>query len=445
MQLFRKLSISLLLGLAFVLVQSRPVAADCSFQCADLDENGVIEAADYELFANCLGQDPQAQASCECADFDGDNAIDLRDFAVFLLLFENVSDESPPACTGALGSTANLTAYRPQHGSGYFPFARTPVPDGSETDALLGPGIRVNAPGDNDPQGEDDLIELVLSVSPPGAQLSLRRGNNALRVWTSRTKTPGTEITFSDDKTGALPIGPSDSTLTLWAEWGAASHGQSGLTVEPLSSSVVKDEVVFHTFESIVIALGGEGQETSVPVDTNHGTFVVGTAMYNDGFDVHMFDEDVVGPDGSGLAYDTVADAIQNRLVDEVASFGYSHGGGSTYDLTDRLDATRAGLGLFTIVYTSYVDSVGNNSDVDTAMELRRPPSTGYHLNHYQHGTLFEDFFLDGGPVPNSNPPPTGLDVETTPWGSSSTHFEVDDFIQVRSLMESSIDANVSR
>ena len=31
---------------------------------------------------------------------------------------------------------------------------------------------------------------------------------------------------------------------------------------------------------------------------------------------------------------------------------------------------------------------------------------------------------LDGGPVPDSNPPPTGLDVETTPWGAGATHFE---------------------
>ena len=45
-----------------------------------------------------------------------------------------------------------------------------------------------------------------------------------------------------------------------------------------------------------------------------------------------------------------------------------------------------------------------NNSDFDTGQELRRPPSTAYHLNHYQHGQLFPDLFLDGGPVPDSCP-----------------------------------------
>ncbi len=418
--------------------------AGCPFQCADVDGDGSINDSDYALFASCLGEDPQLATQCDCSDMDGNGEIDLADFALFTLLFQNVSDETPPGCTGAIGSAANLTAYRPQHGNGYAPFPRTAVPDNLETDPLLGPGIRINQPGDDDPQGEDDLVEMVLDVNPPGAALALHRSSSALRVWTSRTKTPGSEISFIGDKTAALPIGPGDSNLTLWVEW-TAGFGTATLTVEPPTTSIIKDEVLFHAFESIVVALGGENQPTSVPVDPNHGTFVVGIAMYNVGFDVHMFDEDVVGSDGSGEAYDTVVDAIVNREVDKVAIFGYSHGGGSTYDMADRLDINRAGIGVFSILYTSYVDAVGNNSDIDTAMELRRPPSTAYHLNHYQHGSFFEDFSLDGGPVPNSNPPPTGLDIETTPWGATSTHFEVDDFIEVRSLMESTIENNVTR
>ncbi len=417
----------------------------CSFQCADFDGDGAIGSSDFELFADCVGQDPLTVSTCQCADLDGNDAIDLRDFALFTILFENVSDEFAPGCTGAIGSTANLTAYRPQHGNGYSPFDRTAVPENLETDSLLGPGIRMNLPGDADLQGEDDLIEVTLNVHPPGASLALRRSQGALRVWTTRTKSAGTEIAFISDKTEALPFGPLQSAITLWIEWSSATPGTAVLTVEPVGTSVVKDEIVFHAFESMVMALGGEGQETSVPVDPNHGTFVVGIAMYAVGYDVHMYDEDVVGPDGSGVAYDAIADAIVNRQVDEVAIFGYSHGGGSTYDLADRLDVNRAGLGVFSIAYTSYVDGVGNDSDIDTSMETRRPPSTAYHLNHYQHGTLFEDFFLDGGPVTNSNPPPTGLDVETTPWGATSTHFEVDDFVEVRSLMESTIENNITR
>jgi hypothetical protein len=166
---------------------------------------------------------------------------------------------------------------------------------------------------------------------------------------------------------------------------------------------------------------------------------MVATSLYASGFDVHMFDEDHVAADGSGSVYDEVVNAVQNRNVQEIAIFGYSHGGGSTYDLADLLDVNRPSIGVFDIVFTSYVDSVSNDSDFDMAQELRRPPSSAYHLNHYQHGVFLEDLGLDGGPVPDSNPPPTGLDVETTAWGAGATHFEVDDFVQVRDLIEATL------
>ncbi|MCA9256848.1 MAG: hypothetical protein KDA33_14465, partial [Phycisphaerales bacterium] len=225
---------------------------------------------------------------------------------------------------------------------------------------------------------------------------------------------------------------------TIYVEWDSAAHGVADLELETVGG-VTLDAITFHTFRAIVMALGGEGQETSVPIDANNGTFVVGFALYAQGYDAFLYDEDNVTADGSGSVFDEVVDAISHRGVDRVAIFGYSHGGGSTYDLADRLDAQRAGIGNFEIEFTSYVDAVGNNSDIDTAQETRRPPSTGLHANHYQHGTLFEDFFLDGGPVTNSIPAPTGLDVETTAWGAGCTHFEIDDFVQVRSFIESNL------
>jgi len=158
-----------------------------------------------------------------------------------------------------------------------------------------------------------------------------------------------------------------------------------------------------------------------------------------------MYDEDDVAADGTGAVFNEVANAVQNRAVDVVAIFGYSHGGGSTYSLADLLDISRPGLGVFEIQFSSYVDAVRNNSDFDVEQELRRPPSSLYHLNQYQHGVFFEDLGLDGGPVPDSNPPPTGLDVETTPWGADATHFEIDDFIEVRDLIEVSLEPLVTR
>lgn len=433
-----------LLAMVLSFIAGQASAGECAFSCGDLTGDHAIALDDYVEFADCLGLAIGAAPQCACADLDGSGVVDLFDAALFMLVFAEVSDETPPACTGAIGSTANLTAYRPQHGAGYAPFARTAVAEIDEESPITGPGIRINSPGDNDPAGEDDLIEVVLDVAPAGAPLALRRSQDALRVWTTRSKSPGTEVAFSGDKTGALPIGETDHALTFWVEWALPVHGVATLTVEPVASGVVKDALVFHSFSSVVIALGGENQVPIDPPNSNLGTFVVAVDLYRAGYDVHMYDEDHVTADGSGAVYNEVVHAIQHRGVETVGIFGYSHGGGSTYDLAERLDIHRAGIGVFEIEFTSYVDSVSNNSDFDTAQELRRPPSTQVHVNHYQRGSFFEDLGLDGGPVPNSLPPPTGLDVETTPWGAGATHFEVDDFVEVRVFIMSTLIANIS-
>lgn len=435
-------SIGLLLGL---LAAGRAEAV-CPYSCGDITGDALVDLDDFSAFSGCIGEAPATQ-DCICADMNGDGAVDLADYALLTLVFASASDETPPDCTGSTDvlADATLTAHRPQNGAGYAPLAKIAVADGDEESPTRGPGIRMNAPGDADPDGEDDLIEVLVTVDPPGGDVALRRSDTALRAWTTRDKLPGTEITFSADRTDALPIGAGQASVTVWIEWASPNPGTATLAVEPLASAIARDVLTFHTFTSIVIVLGGEGQVPSYPVDPNSGTFVVGEALYRSGYDALLFDEDVVAADGSGAAASAVEDAILHRGVTGVAIFGYSHGGGSTYSLADRLDARRPLLGVFTIHYTSYCDAVRNNSDVDVNQELRRPPSTNYHLNHYQHGTLFEDFFLDGGPVPDSNPPPTGLDVETTAWGANSTHFEVDDFVQVRSAIEATLGAQIAR
>lgn len=41
--------------------------------------------------------------------------------------------------------------------------------------------------------------------------------------------------------------------------------------------------------------------------------------------------------------------------------------------------------------------------------------------------------------MPNSDPPPSGLNVETTPWGAGATHFLVDDYVEVRNFIENNL------
>jgi len=408
-------------------------ASACSPCGGDLDDSGFVDGRDIQPFIDCLLAPPVIGACCTgsqtCA-----LTIEQNCAGVWL-------GEASTCQTGEC-AFAQLTAYRPQHGVGYFPFAKTAVSEADEESSSTGPGIRINAPGDSDPSGEDDLIELLIGNARPEVPLVLRRTHSALRLWTTRTKLVGTEVLFTGDVTGALVL-TGGTSLTLWVEWAEVVHGVGDLHLEPLGGAYSLDTIRFHTFRSIVMALGGEDQVPSVPVDPNNGTAVVATALYGRGYDVHLYDEDNVSPNGSGIVLNEAVTAISSRLVDEVSIFGYSHGGGSTYDLAERLDNDRPGIGLFEIAVTSYVDGVENDSDFDVSQERRRPPSTAYHANHYQVGTL-GDFFLDGGPVPSSDPPPSGLNVETTPWGAGATHFLVDDYVEVRSFIEINLVARLA-
>jgi hypothetical protein len=347
------------------------------------------------------------------------------------------------AAQGRVADLDGLTAHRPGHGTETFPFARTAVPGDREEDPLLGPGMRVNGSGEIDPVAEDDLVEVTVRPVVRGASLFLERSDAALALWGTRTKLAGTELSFSANRSAPLAF-PGNRPITLWAE--ATATGSVPLVLDlRTEAGAPLDRLVFHRFRSIVIALGGEGQVPSRPFDPNHGTFLVGRDLYESGYDVFCLDEDGVLPDGSGPVYDEVVNAVQHRGVDEVAIFGYSHGGGSTWSLAARLDAMALMIGPFSVSFTSYVDGVENDSDTDVDMELRRPIGSGLHANHYQVGTLFEDFFLDGGPVPSSIPPPTGLNVETTAWGASATHFTVDDYPQVLSFLRSNLEGVVTR
>jgi hypothetical protein len=339
-------------------------------------------------------------------------------------------------------SPHGLTAFRPQHGAGYFPFERTPVDEALEEDPELGPGIRVNGAGESDPAGEDDLIEVVVERPFAGAFV-LQRSGPELAVWGTRTKVAGTELAFSAGRTAPLGFNGT-SKLTVWVEWSAAAPGLATLALRALAPERAVDRLEFHAFGGLVVALGGEGQSPGLPLDPNHGTFVAATELYERGWDVLMRDEDDVFANGSGPVYAEVVNAIQHRAVAELAIFGYSHGGGSTYDLCARLDTFRATIGTFSIAFTSYVDGVQNSSDFDTDMELRRPIASAYHANHFQVGS-FADFFLDGGPVPTSAPPPSGLNVEATPWGAGATHFLVDDYSLVGAFLRTNLELHVGR
>ena len=298
-------------------------------------------------------------------------------------------------------------------------------------------------------------------VRPPNDEtLVLERSSTNLSVWTTREKLAQSEVAFTDTRSTSLDFDEAQH-INLWVEWTGTAPAYPAISLLTAESGVVVDRIVFHTFTSLVVALGGEGQEPQLPVNMNHGTFRVATVMYEGGWDVLMRNENDVRPDGSGPVYDEVVNAIRNRFVRNLAIFGYSHGAGSTHDLCERLDIRRDAIGDFTVRFTSYVDAVENDGDGDTDPETRPPPASEFHLNHYQHASR-EDYrrarqdgfgvleavaavILDGGPVAGSEPPPNGLDVESVGWGTGAHHYNVDDYDEVLDLIRTELTRQMSR
>ncbi len=341
-------------------------------------------------------------------------------------------------CDGPFTPALEIALFRPGSGSAPAPFQRWQVPP--EEKVVPGAGIRVNGDDDDldgladrdDPSVtfENDLVEATLTVDtpspPPGYEYTLTRSNPNIRVFDTPAKEG--EILVSGS---SVPLTFSTGSRTVWIE--NPNGGAADLQLAALRTSdgsiLATDTVHLFPITSVVIALGGE---TQVPADpplepTNHGTFQLAITLYRIGYDVRMYDEDVVPASGAGAAYNEVVAAIQRRNVSHVAIYGYSHGGGSTNDLARRLDANRATIGSFTLDFTAYVDGIDNDSDFDIDTETALPPSTAYHANYYEHpGCGFLQ--LCGGPIAGAQ---LDVNVTATPWGASLTHFTIDDAPEV--------------
>jgi hypothetical protein len=341
-------------------------------------------------------------------------------------------------CDGPFLPILDLTAFRPQSEFYGMPLQRTAVPDSDEF--LPGAGIRINGDDDNSNgqpdsadvgvPGENDLIEVEVTLDPPapppGFEYVLTRTDPAIKAWTDPTKS--SEL-FGGGNSFVVTL-PS-TTESLWIENPAGGTSDLALSAREISGGaiVASDQIHFYPFTGIVIALGGEGQVAGDPTldPGNHGAFELAIVLYRGGYDVHMYDEDVVSSSGSGSAYNEVVSAVQSRAISGVAIYGYSHGGGSTNDLARRLNDNRGSIGIFNIAYTAYIDGIDNGSDIDIGTETALPPSTAYHASYYENpGCGF--FALCGGPISGAD---LNLNVSSTPWGASLDHFSVDDAPEV--------------
>lgn len=325
----------------------------------------------------------------------------------------------------ALLAAADLTAFRPVHAQ--LNYLAYPVADAAEEDTKLGPGIRVNGDDDNANGKRDfqdttpltaadrDLVRVNTSGTGTAFILSW---TGSLAVWTTDTKSA--RVTNGGSIVAGNPV---------WVEYTSDTHtigsaAKMTLTATDSAGSAT-DSVVFHSFQSIVLAIGGNTQDPTKVGDPNLGTFTMGATLYAKGYDAYLFAHDQVQSTGRGAAYDEVVNAVLNRNVDNVAIFGYSWGGGATYELSAGLaaNASLAAAG-YKLQYTAYVDAIRHGT---ISAETRKPTGTVYHDNYYQQ----RDWLLRGASVTGAN----NVNVKKTTWGSSLVHGTIDDHLTLRTLI----------
>jgi hypothetical protein len=274
---------------------------------------------------------------------------------------------------------------------------------------------------------ENDLIEVRIDVAAFGmTNLVLERSSTNLMVFPSYQK--GDAFFFDTTSNRTDPLTLTSSTLAVFVEWAALTNGTADLKLVDGTTNTTIDALTFHTFTNITIALGGLGQVPSIPTDPNHGMFLIADTLYAQGYDVMKFDEDEVAAftnPGAGAPYDEIENAVNNRLVTDVAILGYSQGGGSTYNLSAWLDQRRVAgdIAAYNLLFTAYIDAV---RDDGPNAEGRLPVVTQWHLNLYQQ----EDDVLDGVATPGGN---ENINVEESvlfPFEEIS-HTDIDDALEV--------------
>ena len=269
------------------------------------------------------------------------------------------------------------------------------------------------------PESDDnDLVRVDVNLASSGNSLQVT-WTGPLAVYTSPTKT--IQLAFGAAVT---------ADQHLWVEYASQTHtlGNSAeLTLTAIEGAVaVTDTVAFHSFQSMVIAIGGNTQNPANFGDPRLGIFTVGGTLYQRGYDVQLFRHDQVSTSGQGAALNEVASGVLSRHVNFVAILGYSWGGGATYQLAAGLNANAQLTGKYELKYTAYVDGIRHDSIFSVGAERRLPVLTQYHDNIYQRRD-----WLRGDSVAGAN----NLNVTKTSWGKSLVHTTIDDHSTVQQTL----------
>jgi hypothetical protein len=327
-------------------------------------------------------------------------------------------------------ATADLIAFRPV--TEYINYAQYPVAEAHEVDPKVGPGIRLNGDDDNRNAVRDALESAATAAENDLVRVDVKSAGNSfslawsdeLKVWTTSTKTE------------ALVEGTPYLTgqRTLWVEYVGLNHSTSAALSLLVTDGIetAQDDVVFHSFQSDVIAIGGNQQNPALVGDPRLGVFTIGLALYQQGYDVHLYSYNSVASTGKGAAFDEVKSAVLKRNVDYVAILGYSWGGGATYQLAAGLNADAALKGQYRLQYTAYIDGIKRGG---IGAETRLPVGTAYHDNLYQR----KDRLIKGNAVNGA----VNVNVTATTWGKTLVHTALDDNATVQNTIVTNLKAKL--
>lgn len=312
-----------------------------------------------------------------------------------------------------------MTAYRPTTELQAYghPFAKHEVPDNQEENP--GAGIRVN--GDTElPANENDLIEVELKAEPyptsSGFTYVLKRSNSNIKVWDSQTM--GTAILDSGTE---ATITFSAATKTVWIENPNGGAADLEVIARLGATGICSDKIHFYPFSNVVVLFEGEFGVPSDPPGSGISTLAL--SAYTNGYDVHVYDEPDIGetPNTENAAFAEIDSAVEDRGVTAVAVIGYSHGGGSTYRISERMDADAT---AFNLVFTAYIDAI-TQPLLNITAEERRPVGSAFHVNYFQVAQWNDSpMFLDGAP---STPAGAGFEDNVDHPTVTESHTSIDD------------------
>lgn len=360
----------------------------------------------------------------------------------------------------------DITAFRPQHeglGNGddenYSPFQKRSVDEEDEESPTLGPGIRLNGDEQNEAPsqiGENDLIEMELeiegeTIEQPSLVYLLKRSDDRLKVWFDRDRNK--KLSFQNNTSEKLTADMfnSEGVLTCWAEWDGTEHPQNKPELKfqarkngKSGEIFLNDILVFHTFQSVIIALGGLGQTPSDP--SSDGIFQIANEIYRRGYNVHMYDEDRAEDNREASeAFQEVRNAVEHRKVNSVAIYGFSRGGGSTHDLSNWINNNLE----VNIVFTGYIDAIAQGL-MEGDPETRYPPGSEFLLNIYQEAG--PTFGLEGAIVEvprDDSGEPVGevqnVNTDNAHYHSNEDHDSIDEDEDVLERMRMNLIERVDR